>query len=346
LGPGSCYNSKTVWRLEDEPVNRITWGFIGCGDVTEVKSGPAFQEIDHSQVAAVMCRDAPKARDYAARHRIPGWTTDANALINDPEINAVYVATPPSSHCKYTVMAARAGKHIYVEKPMAVNFQECRQMIQAARKAGVGLFVAYYRRALPYFNKVKELLTEGAIGQTRLVSLRLHRPLPQEPFPQGRLPWRFDPGISGGGLFVDLGCHQLDLLDYLFGPVDRVCGQATNQAGLYPAEDIVSASFVFASGVVGSGTWCFTAPAHDRTDTIEITGSRGTIRFGTFNFTPICLETRQGVETFEYEIPPHIQEPLIRSVVDHLRKQAECPSTGITAARTTHVMDKILKNDY
>jgi Oxidoreductase family, NAD-binding Rossmann fold len=145
----------------------IRWGIIGCGDVTEVKSGPGFQKANHSRLVAVMRRTGELARDYARRHGVPRWYDNAEALINDPEVDAVYIATPPVAHKDYTLLCARAGKPVYVEKPMALNYQECQFMLRACRAAGLPLFVAYYRRALPRFLKVKQLIDTHAIGEVR-----------------------------------------------------------------------------------------------------------------------------------------------------------------------------------
>lgn len=327
-------------------LKQINWGIIGCGDVTEKKSGPAFSRIEGSRIVAVMRRSAEKAEDYARRHGVPRWYADAGELLNDPEVNAVYVATPPGSHARYAVMAAEAGKHVYVEKPMAMNLAECEKMIGTANKAGVSLFVAYYRRALPYFLKIKELLDSGAVGSPRLVNVRLFKPGPAEKLDRENLPWRFRPEISGGGLFVDLASHQLDFLDFFFGPVIDVKGLAANQGGFYPVEDIVSASFRFESGVLGTGIWCFTAADNARADIVEIVGEKGKITFSTFSFAPILLETGGDVETFEYTRPEPIQEAFIRTMVNCLTRRGPCDSTGISGARTTRVMDKILKNYY
>lgn len=149
----------------------IRWGIIGCGDVCEVKSGPAFQKADGSALVAVMRRDGAKAADFARRHGVPRWYDDAAALVADPEVDAVYVATPPSTHAQHTLLAARAGKPVYVEKPMAPTRAACDEMRAACAAAGVPLFVAYYRRALPRFVKVRELLAAGAVGAVRAVSV-------------------------------------------------------------------------------------------------------------------------------------------------------------------------------
>ncbi len=198
-------------------MKEVKWGFIGCGDVTEIKSGPAFAKVEHSRVVAVMRRDDEKAWDYAQRHGIAKWYTDAAQLLDNPEVNAVYVATPPAFHAEYAIMAARAGKHVYVEKPMALNYSQCQEMIVEAEKAGVMLFVAYYRRSLPYFLKIKDILDNGGIGEVRTAHIKLFRPAAPEVWEQDPLPWRYDPEISGGGLLMDLGCHQLDLLDFFWG---------------------------------------------------------------------------------------------------------------------------------
>jgi predicted dehydrogenase len=292
----------------------IRWGIIGCGNVTEVKSGPGFQKARNSDLVAVMRRDGDLARDYAQRHGVPKWYDDAQALIQDPEVNAIYVATPPSSHKEYTIMAAQAGKPVYVEKPMALNFNECREMLDACHEAGVPLFVAYYRRSLDRFLKVKELIDAGAIGDVRFVSIALYQAVRPQELDPSNLPWRVLPDIAGGGIFVDLAAHQLDFLDYILGPITAVSGFAGNQAGHYPAEDIVTGTWRFASGVQGAGAWCFTA--FETVDRNEIVGSKGRITFSTFGSEPVLLTTSEGDAEFAIDYPPHIQQPLIQSVVD------------------------------
>jgi predicted dehydrogenase len=319
----------------------IRWGIIGCGDVTEVKSGPGFQKAHHSSLVAVMRRTGDLARDYAQRHGVPKWYDNAEALIHDPDVDAVYIATPPAFHKAYTLLCAQAGKPVYVEKPMALNFDECQVMLQACHAAQVPLFVAYYRRALSRFRKVKELIDAQTIGDVRFIHLTLYQPLaPEELLPE-TLPWRVLPDVAGGGRFVDLASHMLDFLDYVFGPIRAVQGFASNQAGRYPAEDIVTGTFLFGSGVHGVGTWCFTG--YDRWEVTEIVGSDGKLAYTTFNSHPIILTTREGRTELSYEDPAHIQQPLIQTVVDALNGIGSCPSTGESAARTSWAMDQMLK---
>lgn len=319
----------------------VRWGILGCGDVTEVKSGPGFQKANGSQLIAVMRRDPTLAKDYAQRHGVPRWYSDPQALIDDPQVEAVYIATPPHMHHPYTLAAARAGKPVYVEKPMALNTAECREMVYACRLAGVPLFVAYYRRALPRFQKIKELVDSGAIGQVRSVHIELTQPLHS---PQGELPWRLRPETAGGGLFVDLASHTLDFLDYLLGPIGHTSGFARNQAGAYSAEDILGAAFEFESGVVGAGLWCFNS--FSTTDCVTLTGSEGRIRFATFAHDPVTLETTAGFQTFDIPHPPHIQQPMIQQVVDELLGRGRCLSTGESGLRTTRVMEQLLQEYY
>ncbi|WP_210465722.1 Gfo/Idh/MocA family protein [Rufibacter roseolus] len=327
--------------MAEETTKTIRWGIIGCGDVTEVKSGPAFQKVPHSKLVAVMRRNGEKAQDYARRHNVPKWYDDAQALIQDPEVDAVYIATPPGSHLEYTLAVAAAGKPVYVEKPMALNHTQCQEMVAALQKAGVPLYVAYYRRRLPSFLKVKELVDGGAIGEVRFVNIRLFHPT-QDNLDQQNLPWRVQPEISGGGLFFDLASHQLDYLDYLLGPIASASGQTANQAGLYPAEDIVTGQFRFQNSVLGTGIWCFTVAPGQFRDEIEIIGSRGRITFPSFALEPIKLETDKGPEEFFLPPPPHVQQPFIQTIVEELTGQGLCPSTGETAARTAWVMDQIV----
>jgi 1,5-anhydro-D-fructose reductase (1,5-anhydro-D-mannitol-forming) len=318
----------------------IRWGMIGCGDVTEVKSGPGFQKADHSSLVAVMRRNGALAKDYAERHQVPRSYDNADDLIRDAEVDAVYIATPPSSHKQYTIMSAAAGKPVYVEKPMALNFAECQAMVETCRRAGVPLLVAYYRRALPRFLKIKELVDAGAIGEVRFVSVTLYQPMPPEDLASETLPWRVIPEIAGGGRFLDLASHTLDFLDYTLGPIVEAKGLASNQAGKYPAEDIVTATFRFASGVHGTGAWCFNA--YDKCDVTEIVGSSGKISFSTFDAQPVRLINGDGIKEFVLEYPPHIAQPLIQTVVNELIGVGECPSSGESGARTSWVMDQML----
>jgi predicted dehydrogenase len=321
----------------------IKWGFIGCGAVTEKKSGPAFRKAEGSDVVAVMRRDAVKAEDYARRHKITRWYDNAHDLINDPEVNAVYIATPPGSHAEYAIATMRAGKPVYIEKPMAASYEECIQINRVSEETGVPCFVAYYRRTLPYFNRVKQIIDDCLLGDISTVQIQFAIPPYATDFDIENLPWRVKKELAGAGYFYDLASHQLDLLDYLLGQIKEVQGFKNNIAGLYDVEDTVTASFRFETGILGSGSWSFIAPKDTRSDLIFFTGTKGKLTCSTFNFSPILLETSEGVQEFIEENPENIQFYLIQSIVDFLNGKGKLPvSTGITAQRANYIMDKIL----
>lgn len=317
-------------------MDEVRWGIIGVGDVTETKSGPGFQRAEGSSLVAVMRRTPDLAQDYAARHGVPRWYDDADALIADPDVDAVYLATPPDSHADYAVRVARAGKPIYVEKPMARTAAECRTMVDAAAQAGVPLAVAYYRRALPRFVRAADL-AHTELGELRTLTVRLRHP----PDPDSSLPWRLDPVVAGGGLFVDLASHTLDWLDHAFGPLQDVHGVATSPlAGPGSVETSVAASFRIGE-IIGTGSWDFASP--QREDVIEIGGTSGTLRLSSFVAEPLQLIRDGEVTLIEAPYPEVVQQPLIQQITDHLRGRGPAPvSTGVSALRTAEVIDAIL----
>ncbi len=327
-------------KLRDD---QVRWGIIGAGDVCERKSAPAMNRIPNSSIVAVMRRDPGKAADYARRHGIQKWYQDANQLIQDPEINAIYIATPPSSHLEYVLQVARSGKPVYVEKPMGLNYRECQQMIRACEEREVPLYVAYYRRALSNFLKVKEIVAQQRLGAIRAVEIKLLKNSNSDQNAESEN-WRVNPSISGGGHFVDLASHQFDFLDFVFGPVTQVMGMAENQAGLYQAEDIVTANFKFENNIIGYGIWCFTVPENIEEERMSIIGSLGKLSFSCFGNPDLILELNgKSPEILKFEYPFHIQQPFIESIVQDLLGTGGCPSTGYTAARTNWVMDQILR---
>jgi len=320
----------------------IRWGMIGCGAVAEVKSGPGFYKAAHSALVAVTSRNAAKAQSFAARHGVATVYGSSEALVADPSIDAVYIATPPSSHKPLALLAARAGKHVYVEKPMAMRFEECQEMVEACKQHGVRLFVAFYRRAMPRFLKVKEWIDCGAIGAVRTVRAVQHQPPAPEDLSRTTLPWRLLPDVAGGGKFLDMGIHELDVFDFLLGAIEEVHGIASNQAGLYDVEDTVTATWRHASGVQGSGSWCYVCGQGE--DAIEIVGSKGRISFEFFSDKPLKLVTAEGEQLLQIPNPPHVQQPFIQSMVDDLNGGAPCPGSIESAVRSSWVADEVLKN--
>lgn len=323
-------------------MKRIKWGFIGCGEVTEKKSGPAFSDVPGSSVEAVMSRNADKARGYAERHHIRKWYTDAQELIDDPDVNAVYIATPPSSHATFAIMAMKAGKPVYVEKPLAASYEDCARVNRISEKTGIPCFVAYYRRYLPYFEKVKNLVDTGTIGDVLNVQIRFAVPPRDLDYNSSNLPWRLQPDIAGGGYFYDLAPHQLDFLQHVFGVIVEARGITANRKMLYKAEDTVDAVFEFENGIPGSGSWCFVAHESAKEDRIELVGDKGKISFSVFNYDPISLYTTEGVQHITVPNPPYVQYPLIKNVIEHLQGISVCTCTSVSATPVNWAMDRIL----
>jgi predicted dehydrogenase len=323
-------------------MDQVNWGIIGCGNVTEVKSGPAFNKVKNSRLVAVMRRNAGLAADYAQRHQVPKWYADADELINDPDVNAIYIATPPDAHEQLAFKAMQVGKPVYIEKPMGRNAAECERINAESERTGVPVFVAYYRRALDYFVKVKELVDQKVIGDIRYIDICLQwQPYEEETGSNPKPRWRVDPAISGGGHFHDLASHQFDFLEYAFGPIKAASGIARNQAGLYNADDIVVANFEFESGILGKGSWCYTVNKDQREDKAQIVGSHGRITFSFFEKFNIIIEAAAGTETLHIPYPEHVQQPLIDLIVQDLRGEGKSPSTGKTGARANLIMDWI-----
>jgi 1,5-anhydro-D-fructose reductase (1,5-anhydro-D-mannitol-forming) len=315
----------------------IRWGIAGCGDVCEVKSGPGFQKAAGSRLVAVMRRDPAKAKDFAARHNVPKWHADAEALIRDPEVDAVYIATPPDSHRDLALQVATAGKPCYVEKPMARTHAECLEMIAAFENAR--LFVAYYRRCLPRFVTLKSLLAEERLGPLVSIHYRLTNDAYLRADP-ANLPWRLQPEHSGGGLLWDLGSHLIHLLDHLFGPLENIAGRSRHVSRRLDLPDQTDLSFSTPRGVPGTGHWDFANTEHS--DLLEIVGERGRIAASCFGNEPLHVEIDGKTEWLERPNPPHVHQPLIQTMVDELLGQgSSCPSTGVSAARASRIIDLI-----
>lgn len=317
----------------------IRWGIIGVGNVCEVKSGPAFYKSPDSRLIAVMRRDGEKARAFAERHQVPLWYDNAEALLSNPEIDAIYIATPPAQHKAYALAAIDAGKYVYIEKPVTMNAKECDAIIEAAQQRNAKVCVAHYRRQLPYFLKINELIRQGAIGQPLLVQLELLRPAPTNNKSTSDNNWRIDPAISGGGLFHDLSPHQLDLLLHWFGPALNAQGFSGNQRHLTKADDCVHGWVQFNSGVVFQGRWHFATAPGEKRDHCEILGTEGKITFGFFDSEDIALTNVQGEQKINVPYPAHVQQPLIEQINAHFRDERDNPSSLNDAKEVMALID-------
>ncbi|NQZ89417.1 MAG: Gfo/Idh/MocA family oxidoreductase [Colwellia sp.] len=321
----------------------IRWGIIGCGAVTEVKSGPAYQKTNGFQLTAVMRRDEKLAKDYAKRHEIETYYSNADDLINDESIDAIYIATPPDTHKLYGLRVAEAGKICCIEKPLAPSYQDSKAILEAFEKAKTPLFVSYYRRSLPRFNKVKELLDKGEIGEVRHINWHFNKPANDVDLSQ-QYNWRTDNKIALGGYFDDLASHGLDLFAYLVGEFDVVKGIGLNQQNLYSSFDSVSACWTHKKGITGSGSWNF--GGFSRQDKVTVNGSKGEITFSVFDEDPISICNLTHKKEIYIENPENIQLYHVKNIREQLITGTMHPSTGSTATHTSWVMDQILRVDY
>jgi len=322
----------TFWGKMD----KIVWGIIGCGNVTEVKSGPAFNKVANSSLAAVMRRDKILAQDYAERHHVKKWYSNSDELINDPEVNAIYIATPPDSHEHYTIAALKVGKPVYVEKPMALNSSEASRMLEASKKYSGKLSVAHYRRAQPRFLEILNLIRNHALGVIESAEITLF----QAPTPNVADTWRVNPSISGGGLFHDLAPHQLDLMLYFFGQPKSIKGSSSNRGKYYKADDYVSADIIFGENIIFKGVWDYTVTPDKELDLCIIKGTKGILRFPIF--TDGCQLTIEG-QTKNLNFPPipHVQQPMIEQVVNYFLNKGPNPCPASEALIVMEIMDRI-----
>jgi predicted dehydrogenase len=319
----------------------IRWGIIGCGDVTEMKSGPAFNKVANSSLVAVMRRDAAKAKDYAQRHNVSKWYSDADELINDDEVNAVYIATPPAFHEEYAIAAINAGKPVYIEKPMALDFASANMITKVAKEKNIKVSVAHYRRGQPLFNKVKQLLADKIIGDVLFARLAFYKkPLNIDALDIPKVAWRINPAIAGGGLFHDIAPHQLDLMYWFFGEIEKASGYAFSQSKLYNADDIVSGNILFKSGVIFNGLWCFNVAEENVKDHCEIQGSEGKICFPIFEHKKIEVIKNGKTENILFDPLEHVQQPLIQKVVDYFLDKGPNPSSAEDGAVVMRLLDQ------
>jgi predicted dehydrogenase len=317
----------------------VNWGIIGCGDVCEIKSGPAFKRVPHSTLAAVMRRNLEKAKDFAQRHQVPTYYDHAVDLIKDPRVNAIYIATPPAYHETYALQAMKAGKPVYIEKPVALNVHSCKKMAQYASETEMPASVAHYRRQLPLFMEVKKLLSENILGNLKLIDLVLQQSPNKNTIAKTEENWRIVPDISGGGLFHDLAPHQLDIMYWLFGKPSGVHGKSLNQDRLYDSPDMVSVDAFYMDQIYMRGIWAFNLSENSVEDCCTIYGEKGKLSFPFFSTPELKLEIDSQKETIRFENPPHIQQPFIEQVVQFFRGKTPNPCSLDEALVSMEMLD-------
>ena len=316
----------------------LRWGLIGCGDIAEKRVAAALKDSRGSSLLAVASARAERARDFATRHGVPRHTADWRELARDPDIDAVYVATPVRLHPEQTIAAAEAGKHVLCEKPMALDAASCARMVSAAQDHGVRLGVAYYRHLYPVVARMREILTSGRIG--RPVLAQAHAFERFDVAPDHPRAWFLRKAEAGGGPMFDFGCHRLEVLLDLLGPVERVSGAATNvRFREREVEDTSVAHLVFRSGA--QAVLAVSHAAGAPRDSFEIVGTEGSIQVPVLNLGLLRLITADG-ETEESH-PPHanLHQPLVQDFVDAVRDRRDPAVTGQHGQAVAQALDAI-----
>jgi predicted dehydrogenase len=221
----------------------LNWLVIGIGDISTKRVIPAIRSEPRSRLYGVMTRD--KAKGVGVAEQV--WD-NLDAALADPQVDAVYVATPVALHAPQTIASLKARKHVLCEKPTAMNYTEASEMVRVARECGKILGVAYYRRTYPKVQRARELMSLGAIGKPVLAEANQHSASPA----QGSFrSWLLDPKLAGGGPLFDVASHRIDLMNYLFGKPARATGMMSNAVFQWPIEDNATAMIEYEIGVRG-----------------------------------------------------------------------------------------------
>ncbi|HWR53525.1 MAG TPA: Gfo/Idh/MocA family oxidoreductase [Bryobacteraceae bacterium] len=307
----------------------LNWVVIGVGDITTRRVMPAIRSEPRSCLYGVVSRDSEKG----ARHLARVWPALDDAL-RDPEVNAVYVATPTFLHAPQTIAALKAGRHVLCEKPMAMNYAEGCDMVRAGRESGKVFGVAYYRRMYPKLGRARELLAAGAIGRPVLAWATAHDWFNNE---DGRRPWFLDPALAGGGPLYDTASHRIDVMNYLFGKPAAVTAQRSNVVHLAAVEDNATVLVDYENGVRG----VVDVRRHSRLDRDEfrIIGTDGEMELSPLNGPDLVYPG--GRES----LPPHqnLHYPCIENFVSAVLDGVPLASSGETALWTDWVTEQAMQ---
>lgn len=337
----------------------ITWGVIGCGDVVETKNGPALYLAEGSKLAGIWNRTRAKAEEWTARHGHGRAYDSLDELLADPAIDIVYVATTPNCHKEHAIAVARARKHCYLEKPLALSYEDAEEIRAAFEEAHTRCFTAHYRRGMPRYRELARLLAEGTIGTVRGVQvIRTQRQTAEELLPEDQKPWRVRPEVSGGSHFFEGDAHMLDLIDFLAGPLTDFKLEVTNETHCYPGEDAVSLSGITDKRIMVSGTWCYAT--YKAIDRFLIYGDAGSVEFSYYdNAAALHFEAladanaiahegvmggvREEAELKAWDVSVPVQSypglGQVQDIVDELRgvPAAACRSTLDSAMRSLKI---------
>ncbi len=314
----------------------INWGIIGCGDVVRKRVAQAIIDEPRSQLLAACRRDEKELARFASEYDVDQTYQDADELIANPDIDAVYIATPVSSHLPQTLAAAAAGKHVLVEKPMAMGTAECRSMIDACAEAGVKLGVAYYRRFYPVVDRMLEIIESGEIGAPMCVNAVTSTSVTKGT--EGY--WRVEEALSGGGALMDIGSHRINVMLAMFGGVKAVHGVRRTIGDEYSADNAVSFTLEFKSGCLGA-VQCFFRNGGDP-DEFWVMGSQGRLVCSPLNEGHLGIESDNSREESH---PPNanFNTPQIADFNDAIEHDRVPRVTGEEGLATNHIIELVCR---
>jgi predicted dehydrogenase len=310
----------------------VKWGLVGCGDISRKRVAPALRDLANCDLAAVSRANFEQAESFAREFGARKWYRDWSDLIADEEVEAVYIATPVRLHAQQTIAAAKAGKHVLCEKPMAMNVDECDRMIEACRASNVKLGISYYRHFYPAIKKIKEIISAGEIGDPVIAQVNAFEWF--NPDASNPRRWLLDKSQAGGGPMLDFGCHRIEVLLNILGPVTKTVSVLNTAVFEREVEDTGVAVFQFERGTLG--VLSITHAARESQDTVAIFGSAGSIHVNSLNEGTLTIHTNTGERTEALPPAQNFHQPLIddftRAVLEN-RQPLVGPEIGREVSR-------------
>ncbi|MDD4872974.1 MAG: Gfo/Idh/MocA family oxidoreductase [Kiritimatiellae bacterium] len=315
-------------------LDKIRWGVVGAGNVFENKSGPALCKVPNSELVAVMRTNAAKAEETARRHGAQRWYTDAQSLIADPDVNAVYIASPHYLHQEHVALAARAGKIVLCEKPVGINTVQARQAVDVCKANGVSLTVAYYRRFWDVVRAMKNFLYDGAIGEVVTARAQLSDWFNGD----AERGWLTARAKSGGGALANAGAHWIDLIRFLLGEVTDVMADASSKGRGWEIDDTTIVQMRMANGALASLISTFCSPIS--VNELDISGTEGRLYASPLSEGHLILHRRgREPEILNYPRKDVVHMGLIAELVPRLLRGEPSPLPGEEAVAVWKIMD-------
>lgn len=318
-------------------MKKLKFGLIGCGDISQKRVAPAIRDLDNCELVAVNRARYELAEAFAREFGAKRWYRTWRELLKDEEVEAVYVATPHDQHMEQTIAAAEAGRHVLCEKPMALNARDCRPMIDACKSNGVKLGIAYYRHFYPSVNRIKEIIASGELGKistVRINAFEWHEF--ESDSPQY---WVFRKCESGGGPMMGFGCHRIEVLLNILGPVKRTAGFIDNVIFDREVEDNSAALFHFERGAFG--VLCVSNSIFEPGDTLDVYGSKGSVHIPVLNRGSMVIKTEQGERSEEHPPHPNLHLPLIEDFAHAVLEDREPAVDGKIGYEVQRLEDEI-----